>query len=92
MLLSPSGSGSGRALCELLCISVRTLKRWHTWWREEFLSTPFWQSARERFMPPVLIERLPLSLMERFDAGEIKDRLALALRFIAPLSTRAMVK
>jgi hypothetical protein len=92
MLASPAGSASGQALCELLSISVRTLKRWRTWWREDFLSTPFWQSVRERFMPPVVIERLPMSLMERFDTGEITDQLTLALRFIAPLSTRAMVK
>jgi hypothetical protein len=62
------------------------------WWREDFVSTPFWQSARERFMPPVVIERLPMSLLERFDACEITEQLRLALRFIAPLSARSMVK
>ena len=92
MLFSPPSSSSGQALRELLSISVRTLKRWRTWWWEKFLSTPFWQSVRDRFMPPVAIERLPMSLMERFDGGEIKAQLALALRFIAPLSTRSMVK
>lgn len=29
------------------------------WWREDFPSTPFWQSIRERFMPPVTIAELP---------------------------------
>jgi hypothetical protein len=32
-------------------------------------------------MPPVVSEGLPPSLLERFDAGEITDRLAQALRF-----------
>src|SRR5450755_3767542 len=46
----------------------------------------------ERFMPPVVPERLPQSLLERFDAGPMADRLMQSLRFIAPLSTRAMTK
>jgi len=92
MLFSPPGSSSGQALCELLSIPARTLRRWRTWWRVGFALTPFWQSARERFMPPVAIERLPVSLLERFDAGDLKDRLALILRFIAPLSTSTTTK
>ncbi len=92
MLRSPAGSGSGRELCDQFSIPARTLKRWRSWWREEFLSTPFWQSMRERFMPPVVIERLPPSLLERFIAGEMPDRLTQALRFIAPLSTRMSIR
>jgi hypothetical protein len=92
MLSSPPGSSSGQALCDLLSIPARTLKRWRTWWRKDFPSTPFWQSMRERFMPPVVTEGLPPSLLERFDAGEMRDRLAAMLRFVAPLSTRAMAK
>lgn len=90
MLLAPPGSASGQSLCDLLGIAARTLQRWRTWWREDFPSTPLWQSMRERFMPPVVIERLPPSLLERFDAGEMTDRLAQALRLIAPLTTRTM--
>jgi hypothetical protein len=92
MLTSPSGSSSGQTLCDLLSVPMRTLQRWRMWWRVDFALTPFWQSVRERFMPPVLIERLPHSLLERFDAGEMTERMAQALRFIAPLSTRAMAK
>ena len=47
---------------------------------------------RERFTPPVVTERLPHSLLERFDAGEMRDRLAALLHFLAPLSTRATTK
>ena len=92
MLASPPGSSSAQALCTLLSIPARTLQRWRTWWRVDFALTPFWQSVRERFMPPVLTERLPSSLLERFDAGEMADRLAQALRFVAPLTTRAMAQ
>ena len=38
------------------------------------------------------ITQLPQSLLERFDADAMADRLAQVLRLIAPLSTRAMVK
>lgn len=86
MLASPPGSSSGQGLCELFCIPARTLKRWRTWWREDFPSTPFWQSVRERFMPPVRIAQLPQGLLERFEAGAMADRLVQALRFVAPLS------
>jgi hypothetical protein len=92
MLLSPPGRASGQALCDLFGIPIRTLKRWRTWWREDFPCTSFWQSARERFIPPVVIAQLPLSLLERFNGGEMAERLRQALRFIAPLSTRAMTK
>jgi hypothetical protein len=92
MLASPPGSSSGQALCDLLSIPRRTLQRWRTWWRKDFPLTPFWQSMRERFMPPVATEQLPQSLLERFDANEMADRVAQLLRFIAPLSTRATTK
>jgi hypothetical protein len=39
-------------------------------------------------MPPLAIERLPQSLLERFDADAMTDRLMQTLRWIAPLSTR----
>jgi len=92
MLISPPGGSSSQALCDLLSIPARTLQRWRTWWQVGFPLTSFWHSVRERFMPPVEIGLLPPSLLERFDASEMTDRLSQALRFIAPLSTRAMVK
>jgi hypothetical protein len=92
MLRSPPGSASGQELCDLLSIPARTLKRWRTWWREEFPATPFWQSMRERFMPPVATDRLPASVLERFESESISDRLTLALRWIAPLSTQMPIR
>ena len=89
MLRSPPGSSSGRMLCDRLNIPARTLQRWRTWWRTDFPLTRFWQSVRERFMPPVVTERLPSSLLERFGANEMAERVAQLLRFIAPLSRRA---
>jgi hypothetical protein len=92
MLRSPPGNGSGQELCDLFSIPARTLKRWRTWWREGFPTTRFWQSMRERFMPPVVIDGLPQSLMSRFESESMWDRLTLALRWIAPLSTRMPIR
>jgi hypothetical protein len=91
MLRSPPGSASGQELCDVLSIPARTLKRWRTWWREDFPATPFWQSMRERFMPPVVTESLPQSLLERFEGESMSDRLAQALRWIGPPSTRMAI-
>lgn len=81
----------GRALCELFTIPERTLDRWRTWWTQDFSRTPFWQSRRERLSVPVEIERLPQSLLERFDVGTAMDRMMQLLRFVSPLSTRAVI-
>jgi hypothetical protein len=92
MLRSPPGSGSGQALCQLLSIAARTLKRWRTWWREDFIATPFWRSMRARFMPPVVLDGLPQSLLNRFESELMSDRLTHALRWISPLSTRMPIR
>jgi hypothetical protein len=47
---------------------------------------------RARFIPPILTERLPQTLLDRFDADAMTDRLTQALRFIAPLTTRMPIR
>jgi hypothetical protein len=92
MLVSPPGSASARTLCDGLRIAPVTLKRWCRWWRETFPSTRFWQSVCERFMPPLRSAELPHSLLERFEASTMTHRLTQALRLLAPLSTRVLVR
>jgi hypothetical protein len=92
MLRSPPGNEFGQELRELFSIPARTLKRWRTWWREGFPTTRFWQSMRGRFMPPVVIDGLPQSLVSRFQSESMSDRLTQALRWIAPLSTRMPIR
>ena len=86
-LISPPGGSTAQRLAGMLTIPVRTLDRWRAWWSRDFPRTPFWQSMRERFMTPIPGERLPQSLLERFDADTSAQRLARVLRFLAPLST-----
>lgn len=92
ILVSPPGGASARALRDQLRIAAVTLKRWRQWWREIFPLTSFWHSVGERFIPPVRTDDLPHSLLERFEACTLIERLAHALRFIAPLSTRVLVR
>jgi hypothetical protein len=86
-----SGVTAGRAarLREWVGVSTRTLRRWRAWWLGSFVASPFWREARGRLAPPVDESLLPASLLERFAAGEEGDRLALALRFLSPLTTRS---
>jgi len=67
-------------------LSVRTIGRWRTWWRDAFPRSPFWRQARGRFAPPVDRRRLPAALLARFQAPTLGVRLRLLLAFLAPLT------
>jgi hypothetical protein len=73
-------------LRDLVGVKRRTLERWQSWWRGAFATSSFWQSARSRFMPPVEVEALPGSLLERF--GELAvTTVTRLLQFLAPITT-----
>ena len=77
------------ALAQDAGIGLRTLQRWRRWWREDFMQTPLWQAMCARFMPPVSAQGLPGELLARF-AGETTEALQRLLRFLAPLTVRAV--
>ncbi|MBL8472152.1 MAG: hypothetical protein JNM98_10165, partial [Rhodocyclaceae bacterium] len=68
-----------------LGLAPRTLQRCCAWWRGRFAHTAWWQDARARFMPPVVNEHLPASLLERFTGAPAEALLRLLL-FLRPLS------
>ena len=74
-------------LREWLGVSLRTLRRWRAWWRGAFVASAFWRSVRGRLLPPVAVEALPASLLERFSGEDERSRVIQALRFLSPLST-----
>jgi len=74
-----------RQLQTLVGASRRTVTRWHRWWCETFIRTPFWQSARATLHAPVSTAALPASLLERF-AGDPATQLLALLRFLGPLT------
>lgn len=86
MLVSPPQGVTACQLCDELGVPIRTLSRWRRWWRTDFLCTALWRAARSRFMPPLESEQLPGSLLARIQANSPTDRLALALRWLSPLS------
>lgn len=67
--------------------SRRTLARWRMWWRETFTATPFWRTARARWVPPVSEAAMPGSLLERFIEEDDVMRLVRLLEFIKPVTT-----
>ena len=93
MALCPAGHGgqntAAATLCEALAVPLRTLQRWRRWWREDFMQTPLWQAMCARFMPPVSAQGLPGELLARF-AGEATEALQRLLRFLAPITVRAV--
>jgi hypothetical protein len=75
------------ALRALVGVGGRTLERWRQWWREVFIASSFWRSARGRFAPPVDVGALPTSLLERFAGRDLSTKVVAALRFLTPLTT-----
>ena len=70
----------------VLGVSADTLTRWHRWWRDAFVHTPFWKAVHARFAPPVEAADLPRSLLERFTGDGVAQAVAV-LRFLRPLTT-----
>lgn len=73
-------------LRELLGVDERTLRRWRRWWHELLVETSFWKDARAHFLPPVVVSRLPASLLERFTEADECLRVVQVLRWLSPLS------
>jgi hypothetical protein len=92
MLVSPPAGSAAGALAEHLAVPARTVTRWCHWWQKDFQRTAFWQSVRERFVPQVVAEALPQSLLARFQGSTCQERLVQLLRFVCPLSTARMIK
>ena len=69
-------------------IPTRTLRRWTGWWRSGFGASIYLKRMRGRFVPPLDVAALPVSLLERL-ATDVDDETALArcLAFIAPVTT-----
>jgi transposase len=63
----------------------RTVRRWRQWFRE-LPKTSFWQRSAGLLHTQPSAERLPLSLLEGFEADGDCGRTLLGLRFLAPLS------
>lgn len=68
-------------------VSDRTLERWRVWWQETLPATEFWREHQARLSPAVEADRLPASLIDRFDGPSRREKLVASLRFLSPLTT-----
>ena len=75
-----------RELQELIGVSRHTVARWRHWWCELLPESRFWRGAAGTLIPPVTVQELPASLLERF-AGTCAERLLSLLRWLSPIST-----
>jgi len=74
-------------LREIIGVSLRTAKRWVSWWQSDFASSRFWRAAQGRLAPPApTATKLPGALVARFDGDEEKQLIS-TLRFISPITT-----
>jgi hypothetical protein len=80
-----------KLLREALKIDGRTLERWRQWWLVTFVESSFWREVRARFMPPLSLKTMPLSLCQSFEVQR-RDRLLDLLNFLAPVTTPAAWK
>jgi hypothetical protein len=78
-------------------IPERTLRRWRTWWQEEFPRLRTWLQVRAGFVPPPPEEEdLPRSLLVRLgfapgDGSAALDKgLGLLARLLAPMTTASV--
>lgn len=69
-----------------LGLDARTLKRWHRWWLDVFVQTPFWKANRARFMPTLDDSQMPYSLVELFQA-QGREGLIKLMVFLSPITT-----
>lgn len=79
-----------RKLRDLLGVSRRTVERWRAWWRITFAESRCWREVAGRFMPALATDRLPASLLERFQ-GEDEVRVTSLLRLLAPITGGVVV-
>ena len=76
-----------RRLLEALEVPAQTLWRWRRWWREQFAQSRCWRALAGRFMPPLAVDQLPGSLLERLDGSALSERVVQLLVLIAPTTT-----
>lgn len=72
-------------LCEMFGVSLLTVVRWLSYFREVYPHSGVWQIQRGRFMPPVVPDTIPLAVVDRFMASR-GDPLAGLVRCVSLLS------
>lgn len=74
-----------------ITVSESTLRRWHRWWRDSFITTSFWQQAKGSFPPSdqMICGPFPRVLLNEFK-GMASEKIILLLRFLSSLTAGAL--
>ena len=54
------------------------------------MATAFWRAVQGHFVPPVTVDTLPTSLLDRFQGPDERTQLLHLLRFVGPLTTASV--
>lgn len=76
-----------KQLIEQLDLWPQTLARWRQWWQQTFAVSRCWQAARGHFIPPLAVGQLPGALLGRLSGVDLRHRVCLLLRLLAPVTT-----
>ena len=87
VLLAVTSSGCTGSLDT--SVPRRTLRRWRSWWCEQFPATFAFRDLLAHFPGGLVAHKLPGSLLAAIP-GTSSDRLETALRLIAPITTSSM--
>lgn len=68
-------------------VPARTTRRWLRWWRGPFTASAPFAELSARLVPAPERQRLPLALLERFEAVEATAPVAKLLTWLAPITT-----
>ncbi|HLJ93080.1 MAG TPA: hypothetical protein VKU02_07800 [Gemmataceae bacterium] len=78
-----------RTLSQLFGADRRIIDRWQVFWREQFLQTSFWKSARRRLPLTSDIVLVPWALLQAFLGGDDPcQHWGQLLRFLSRITTR----
>jgi hypothetical protein len=81
-----AGTAAAMRQLDTLGVPPSTIARWRHWWTTEFVSTPFWTLGQAAFVPPVVTDQAPASLLERFALTRPAEPLLCLLRWLSPLT------
>ena len=76
---------TARELKQRFGVDRRTLTRWRMWWQSIVPRSELWHRARGLFTRPLREADLPRSLIDRFTASDLRDRVLATLKFLSGL-------
>lgn len=74
---------------EITGVPTRTVRRWLSWWKNDFVKTRFFRAAMGRMARRLSIMELPGALIRCFESA-MGNQVERTLRFISPVTTQSV--